>query len=255
MAQYLIRRLAKAAPSGLAAFVKAARASRSGSAILELPSARSVLVVGAHPDDETALAGGTIALLTSKGTRVVVVVATAGEATQGGNLGSERVRVARQDEARAACAILGAEEPVVLDYPDGRLSEHIVEFAGDLQSVIARERPDVLIAPWWLDDHPDHRAVARAVAELDLPDSVEVWFGEIWTPLVPNRIVDITDALDAKREAIAAHATARAAFDLSAFLGLNRYRSARGMQGSGYAEAFLAGSPSMLRALVADSDA
>ncbi|HET6874905.1 MAG TPA: hypothetical protein VFH70_09015, partial [Acidimicrobiales bacterium] len=101
-------------------------------------------------------------------------------------------------------------------------------------------RPEAVFLPWFADGHPDHEACTAAVAAAGLGQDVEVWGYETWTPLPANRIVDITDAYGAKKAAVAAHATAHLAFDLSATLGLSRYRSVHGLMGRGYAEGFLA---------------
>ena len=254
MAQRLVRRFGKALPADIQYLARAVRASQNSSAIVEVPRADSVVVVGAHPDDETALAGGTIALLAAQGSRITVVLATAGEGTTGADIGTDQVGRQRVAEAGMACHILGASEPIVLGYADGSVAEHFSDLVVDLSEVLARERPQLVFAPWWLDDHPDHRAVAAAVVEADIPDDVMMWFGEIWTPLIPNRIVDITETIELKRRALAAHETAGDALDLEAFLGLNRYRSVRGLRGEGFAEAFLVTTPEGARALLSDSD-
>lgn len=255
MAQRLVRRFGKALPADIQSLARAVRASRSSSAVVEVPKADSVVVVGAHPDDETALAGGTIALLAAQGARITVVLATAGEGTKGADIGTDQIRRKRVAEAGAACRILGANDPLVLDYADGSVAEHFTNLVVDLNEVIAREHPQMVFAPWWLDDHPDHRAVAAAVIESDIPDDVLMWFGEIWTPLIPNRIVDITETIELKRRALAAHETAHEALNLEAFLGLNRYRSVRGLRGEGFAEAFLVTTPEAARALLVGPDA
>jgi len=222
--------------------------------VVAAPFVSSALFVGAHPDDETTVAGGTIALIAGAGGQVDVLLATAGEATAGANLKSSRVAELRREEARAACAILGARDPVVLDYPDGTVAEHIEDFAGEVARQIERTQPDVILVPWWLDGHPDHQAAAAAVALATVPASTEIWSGETWTPLAPNRLVDITETLEMKRAAIAAHRTAGEAIDLEALLGLNRYRSLRGLGGVGYAEAFVVTDPSSHRAIVGRLD-
>ena len=74
------------------------------------------------------------------------------------------------------------------------------------------------------DGTPDHRAVAKALggalADGGADGGPEVWGYEGWTPLVPNRIVEITSVIERKREALAAHRTASLALDLSAGEGL-----------------------------------
>ena len=193
--------------------------------------------------------------MAAQGSRINVVLATAGEGTSGVGIGLDQIREKRSAEAAAACRILGVREPLILGYPDGSVSDHIASLTADLNEVIDRERPEMVVAPWWLDDHPDHRAVAAAVSGVDFATGTSIWFGEIWTPLIPNRIVDITATVKLKRRALAAHETAGEAFNLDAFVGLNRYRSVRGLKGEGYAEAFVATTPEASRALLEDPNA
>jgi LmbE family N-acetylglucosaminyl deacetylase len=113
--------------------------------------------------------------------------------------------------------------------------------ASAIAALLADLQPDVLMLPWFLDGHDDHRALSDALAAVSgLPQDLEVWGYETWTALIPNRIVDVSTVVDRKRAAIAAHATAHLAFDVSAGLGLSRWRSIHGLMGRGHAEAFLA---------------
>ena len=61
--------------------------------------------------------------------------------------------------------------------------------------------------------------------------------------LTANRIVDVTSVFDRVQQALAAHETAHLAFDVGAMLSLHRYRSVHGLNGRGYAEAYLASYP------------
>jgi len=253
LSQRFVRRLGRSLPSGLQDLSRAVRAAHRGAAVVEVPRAEAALFIGAHPDDETSIAGGTIAVLAAHGSRVDVVLATAGEATAGADFARDQIRDRRSDEARAACEILGAEEPTILGYPDGSVAEHVDALARDVSRIVADMRPQLVFAPWWLDGHPDHQAVAAALVAADVPASTVIWSGETWTPLIPNRIVDITGTVERKRAAIGAHRTASESFDLGAILGLNRYRSMRGLRGVGYAEAFVASDPVTYRSIVEDA--
>ena len=72
-----------------------------------------------------------------------------------------------------------------------------------------------------------------------MPASVVIWAFEWWTALPPNRIVDVTSTWSRKEAAAACHITASQAFDITAGLGLSRWRSLHGLHGNGYAEGFL----------------
>lgn len=203
------------------------------------PTARRVLVVAPHPDDETIGCGGTLALLADAGAEVVVVVATDGEATIGSPHTVAGTAARRRAEATVACELLGLAAPAFLGLPDGGLDDHVDELRRALADARAALDPDLVLSPWPLDRHPDHRRCAAVVGEL-ADDMAEVWGYEAHVPLTPTRAVDVSSVVDRKRAALAAHETAGLAMDLEATLGLNRWRSLPVTGGAGWTEAFLA---------------
>jgi len=139
---------------------------------------RSVVCYFAHPDDETVLAGGLIALLTQQNIPVHVVCATRGE---GGELGdpplAERAQLGqvREQELRCAVEMLGASL-TILDYIDPVIDEDEVlyPFEAEFETLskrfidIARQqRADLLITHGGDGEygHPAHQLVNRAVIE------------------------------------------------------------------------------------------
>lgn len=115
----------------------------------------TVLMVWAHPDDETYLAGGVSALLTDAGHRVACVTATRGE---GG--GDGHVRTLELD---AALEVLGVSEHYWLDYPDGGCADvDVREAVTQIRSVVDEVRPDTVLTfgPDGFTGHPDHQAVS-----------------------------------------------------------------------------------------------
>lgn len=202
--------------------------------VVAQPSFRRVLALAAHPDDEAVGCGGLLALLADAGAEVHVCFATDGEGTIGADLPAAEVGRRRRAEAEAACRVLGTRPPRFLGHPDGHLAEHADALARDIQALVDELDPEVVIAPWELDGHPDHRAVHAAV-----PSTVPLWGYESWTPLPPGWVVDITSVFARKEAALACYETAHLAFDVGAMLALNRYRSVHGLMGRGHAEAYL----------------
>jgi LmbE family N-acetylglucosaminyl deacetylase len=70
----------------------------------------------------------------------------------------------RKQEAIAALHELGVPEKnlVFLDLPDGKLSRHRQPLTDRLHDSIQMLRPDIVLAPFRLDVHPDHVALNRA---------------------------------------------------------------------------------------------
>jgi LmbE family N-acetylglucosaminyl deacetylase len=203
--------------------------------VVGTPTFGRVLALAAHPDDEAVGCAGLLALLADQGAVVDLCFATDGEATKGADLEVEEVARRRRDEAKRASEVLGVRSPRFLGLPDGRLAEHHDELRARLAALVDELRPDVVLAPWANDGHPDHRAVHAA-----LPAGTTVWGYETWTPLPqPSWVVDITTVLPRKEAALACYETAHLAFDVSAMLALGRYRSVHGLLGRGHAEAFV----------------
>jgi LmbE family N-acetylglucosaminyl deacetylase len=127
----------------------------------------------AHPDDEVLLTGGTLARAAAEGHRVVIVVATAGEAglsasSERQSLGQRRLRELRSSAQRLGCARVvelgyadsGMTGPVA---PDGFSTTEVDEAAGALAAVLAEERADALTVydPAGGYGHRDHVHVHR----------------------------------------------------------------------------------------------
>ena len=130
--------------------------------------------------------------------------------------------------------------PTVHVWYDGGLPGLVDELTGRVERAVAEHGATRVLVPWFLDGHRDHQAVSRAVADADLPEHVEVWGFEWWTPLTATRLVDVTAVWPRKQAAAQAHATASLAFDVTAGLALSRWRALSGLHGQGYGEAFLA---------------
>ena len=121
---------------------------------------RAVLVVLAHPDDESLACGGTLARLADGGARVILMCATHGE--RGGAEGPVRddaLGRARAGELREAAAALGISDVILMDHPDGELRwENVPQLHGEIAAAVRRYRPACVITfgadgLYWHADH------------------------------------------------------------------------------------------------------
>jgi bacillithiol biosynthesis deacetylase BshB1 len=115
-----------------------------------------VLVFGAHPDDVEWGAGGLALLLRERGVSLAIVDLTAGE------MGSRGTPEKRALEAESAAAHLGAVARENLHLPDGGLVDS-PEARKLVAATIRRHRPRLVLAPFWVDRHPDHAAAGLMV--------------------------------------------------------------------------------------------
>ncbi len=177
---------------------------------------QQLVVLGAHPDDETLGAGGLMAAAAEAGLEVQVVVATAGEASHPDSpVTPEQLAQVRLRELAEAGASLGTVRPHCLGLPDGELVDHHDDLVRVVQELLAVGEPTLLLAPWTGDRHPDHEAVGRAAVEVARRTGTTVLQYPVWlwqwgsSHDVPwDRAVrwDLSSAQrDRKREALACY--------------------------------------------------
>ncbi|GAA1840779.1 PIG-L deacetylase family protein [Asanoa iriomotensis] len=144
------------------------------------PGGFTVVAFHAHPDDEALLTGGTLARLAADGHRVVLVVATLGEAGLSAGPTGDALAARRRDELRTAASALGCARVVELGYldsglradyrpPDGAhrfVDVPVATAAARLAEILLAERAEVLTTydPRGGYGHPDHVQVHRVGA-------------------------------------------------------------------------------------------
>ena len=187
---------------------------------LELESFARVVVVAAHPDDESLGAAGLAVRAHRTGVRVDLVVVTAGEHSHPASpsVSPSALATRRAAESRAAWTALGAErEPRFLGVEDGTVASYEDAVTTALVDLLGDARDALVVAPWRHDGHPDHEAAGRAAAAacrrtgaglVEYP----IWFWHWgrpadapWDDLVAVGLD--ADAGERKAAAIAAHQT------------------------------------------------
>lgn len=217
------------------------------SALVWQPSNERVVVLAPHMDDEVIGCGGTLAQHVACGAEVTVVFLTDGR--HGGKLSSgedkdgDGITSSRKREAERALAELGISRLIYLDAEDGQLSS-TPGIARALYEALAAARPEIVYLPFFLEEHPDHRAASTLLADAVRGTSLNFRCHgyEVWTPLFPNCLVRIDATVEAKRRALAHYQTQLAEADyLHTALGLNAYRSSALLDSAcRYVEAFCA---------------
>jgi LmbE family N-acetylglucosaminyl deacetylase len=200
----------------------------------------NVLAFFAHPDDETMMAGGTLARLVRSGLQVHYYSATRGE---GGEVGEpprctrEQLGDVREQELVRAVGALGGKSLTFLGYvdptvgPDNTLSapkHDPVMLAGQIVNSIKQFAPEVVITHGSDGEygHPAHKgthaAVLAAVASLAESALLVYSFAAAYPshpyPRLANAndaadvVVDVSAFLNQKEAAALCHATQTALF-------------------------------------------
>jgi len=183
-----------------------------------------LVAIMAHPDDAELLCAGVLLKAADLGRTTGIIDLT------GGELGSSGTVERRRTEAEAAARILGVSERLTAGLPDGAL-ENTPQSRLAVAALIRRLRPRTVILQWPEGRHPDHRVASQLgwdacfVAGLSrAPIDGEPWrpakviycLSYREEPVQPSFVVDITDQIDRKIEAMRAFASQ---FDGKAALG------------------------------------
>jgi LmbE family N-acetylglucosaminyl deacetylase len=200
----------------------------------------NILAFFAHPDDETMLAGGILALLARNGSQVHYLSATRGE---GGEVGEPSVCTVdelgqvRENELVCAVGELGGRSLTFLGYEDPRMgedeqlfpyTEDVTFLAGQVAATVRQFEIDSVITHGTNGEygHPAHvitsqAALAAVMSFEDRPISlytIAANYGEHPYPLLANKddqadlVVDIEPVLGVKTKAAMCHRTQHALF-------------------------------------------
>lgn len=219
-------------------------------AMLQAPVGKRLLVIAPHPDDETIACGGL--LLAHRGLAEAHVVNIFSGAPEGGqDYGAERSR-----ELHAAVRLLGCKSVHQLGFADG--ADVATEAAARrLREVVEEIRPEVVLLPWLLDGHRDHRManVLYAWGCADLPCMVLGY--EVWSLCPPNAVFDITHLVEEKLQVLREYRTQGAINDYAHLVrgmaAVRGFEFSKHPKRAGAAEAFLSmpgkGYAAMVRSL------
>lgn len=175
-----------------------------------------ILAFGAHPDDVELSCGATIAKEVALGKKVGIVDLTRGEL---GTRGSANIR---DKEAEDAANILGVTVRENLEFADGFFTndkKHQLEVI----KVIRKYQPDIVLCNAIKDRHIDHAKGSNLVSDacflsglLKIETKLDNTNQEKWRPkhvyhyiqwenIKPDFVIDVTNFIEKKQEAIAAY--------------------------------------------------
>ena len=214
----------------------------------------SILVIAAHPDDETLGVGGTIHNATSSGVTVDVLLLSSGVGSRETDREDANSRLAA---AKRALQILGCRQIIVGDFPDNSFDTiDLLVIAKFIEKSITQIQPSVVFTKFHSDLIIDHRLTAEAtlIATRPQPKSPvnELYFYEVLSStgwlfgakqFNPTCFINITQSIDQKEAALIEYATemdeAPSARSYEAVKALARFRG--NFIGLEYAEAFEVG--------------
>jgi LmbE family N-acetylglucosaminyl deacetylase len=222
--------------------------------LVDRPPGNRVIVFSPHFDDDVIGCGGTLHKHARSGDELMIIYFTDGRQGDPTFQDKGQLMRKRKEEAIEATRILGIKRHLFLDEPETRLRPR-KEIIHRLSGLLKDFEPNIIYLPFFLDNHIDHLEVNRIfmklVKHLSIQPNIAAY--EVWTPIQPNVIVDITEIAHVKMEALEKFKTQLPQVDyLNTTMALNRYRTISNMKGVGYAEGFLLSSWNDYIALLRD---
>lgn len=193
---------------------------------------RTVLAIGAHPDDLELAIGGTLARLAREAVRVVMAIVSI-----------PADYASRRAEAERAADILGCELRLLVDNACARIDDmKNYQLVGMLDALVRELQPAAVFTHSASEFHRDHVAVHNAclsTQRLKLFDFFQ--FNPTMTRAVPvsfhpRAYIDVTSTIELKMQAIAAHTSQFGARGLEAEMYRDLARLNGRMVGVKYAE-------------------
>jgi bacillithiol biosynthesis deacetylase BshB1 len=177
-----------------------------------------LLAFGVHPDDIELSCAGTLLVEKKQGKRVGIIDLTRGE------LGTRGTAKTRKEEAENSSKILGVDIRENLEMADA-FFKNDEENQRKIISVLRKYQPEIVLCNSMDDRHPDHGRSAKLVSDscfLSGLRKIDTFDGnvrqEMWKPkyvfnyiqdtyITPSFVVDISDVIEKKLEAIRAFKT------------------------------------------------
>lgn len=177
-----------------------------------------ILAFGAHPDDVELGCGATIAKEIAAGKKVGIVDLTRGEL---GTRGSAEIR---DREAAKAAVILGVSARENLKFRDGFFTND-EQHQKEIIKMIRKYKPEIVLCNAVDDRHIDHGKGSRLVSDacflsglIRIETELDGIKQEVWRPkqvyhyiqwknLTPDFVVDVTDFIQQKIDAVMAYSS------------------------------------------------
>ncbi len=162
----------------------------------KLPAGK-ILVIAPHQDDESIGCGGAVIKHVEAGGTAEIVFCTTDKNYE------------RMTETEQAAKMLGAKLNYFLQFEIRSLYNNIQQLSERFNTLFERAKPDAIFLPFMIDNHQDHVAISKAFFKAYKKKKIDclIYAYSVWTTLIPNVIVDISEQWGKKQKAIECYKT------------------------------------------------
>ena len=166
-----------------------------------------ILVLSAHPDDETFGMGGTIRKYSDLGAEIEIFVVTDGASAQ---YSDKKMIEVRKESCLQAGKKLGVKNCTFLNFPDGKLDTiPTLDVTKKIEEKISSMKPQIIFTTPDNDGHQDHKKVHDCTLIAARPKAFKVekiiqyeLLSTNKTNFNPNIFLDISNEFESKISAI-----------------------------------------------------
>ena len=163
---------------------------------MDCVNTNKIIVIAPHPDDDILGAGGTLLKAKSLGAEVHIIYVTNGEPLNSENIKRETLEVC--EKAKFI--------PHFLNFEPKKIDVHDDDAIKNITDIINEINPGVIFISFFLDNHEDHRQVNYLMYNCfnskSFKNNIEIWSYQIYSSILPNVIIDVTDTINKKSELI-----------------------------------------------------
>ena len=161
---------------------------------LKYPNSKNLLVIAPHPDDDIFGAGGTILKSIKKGAKVNVLYVT------NGSKNASRIELIKKESVKV-CNNIGASYDF-LNCEVGNIPTTDNELNEKILSIINNNNIGTIFTSFLFDDEDDHKRVNHLLYKIlrNYKKNLELWSYQIYSSIIPNVIVDITEIMEKKEK-------------------------------------------------------
>ncbi|MCX3267248.1 bifunctional PIG-L family deacetylase/class I SAM-dependent methyltransferase [Pedobacter agri] len=198
--------------------------------IADLEFVKRCLILVPHPDDESLACTGLISILKEQGTEFKIILTTDGSRSHPNSkkFPTEKLAQIREEELNKAIKLMGLDTSVIIPYKGidsglpARGEDGFEILVARLAEDLAAFKPDLILVPYELDPHRDHRAtwqMLMAALEKGTTQRPKIWEYPIWLyelaqqadlPKLNHnelKFVDVHQYSTLKQSCIAAHSS------------------------------------------------
>tara|TARA_Y100000996_G_C22444907_1_gene611406 strand:- start:107 stop:913 length:807 start_codon:yes stop_codon:yes gene_type:complete len=183
---------------------------------IKIPESKNILVVAPHPDDETLGCGGLLLQAAKKKCNIHILSLSSGTA--------EDIET-REAELRKSANDLGVEGITFLRLNDGLIGNEVTG-KNILNNLNRGFHTDIILMPFILDNHDDHKNANKLLLELNSDDKLDIWCYQVYSNVIANAYCDITEVADTKYKVLENYSSQLNYFDYVNWnRGLNAWNS------------------------------